>query len=131
MNQPFPTYSVRVLMHGACVRILILSLHPQYDASKSAVHHLTRHFAALLAPRNITANTLAPGLVPTKMSNQLQVYTTRDEIVKVIPRGRPGEATDMAGLCIFYASKAGEWVTGQTVAVDGGQIVAGKSPSKL
>jgi NAD(P)-dependent dehydrogenase (short-subunit alcohol dehydrogenase family) len=128
-NQPFPTYS--------------------YDASKSAVHHLTRHFAASFASRNITANSIAPGLVPSKvmiaclllcatvinhhfqqMSKQLLTYSTADQLLEGIPLGRQGIPSDMAGLCIYFASKAGEWVTGQTTAVDGGAVVSGHSSGK-
>lgn len=106
-NQPFPTFS--------------------YDTSKAAVHHLTRHFAAIFAANRITCNSLAPGLVPSKMSNQLKTYLTHEQLTTGIPLGRVGKPTDMAGLCIYFASKAGEWTTGVTVQVDGGATVGGRS----
>jgi NAD(P)-dependent dehydrogenase (short-subunit alcohol dehydrogenase family) len=50
-----------------------------YDASKAAVHHLGRHLASVLASKNITCNNLAPGLVPSKMSNQLKVRWQKEK----------------------------------------------------
>lgn len=91
------------------------------------MHHLTRHFSTLFANRRITANSIAPGLVPSQMSDQLGTYASKEDMTKQIPLGRMGTPTDMAGLCIYFASKAGEWVTGQTVAVDGGAVVGGRS----
>lgn len=106
-TQPFPTFS--------------------YDTSKAAVHHLTRHFAAVFGSERITCNSLAPGLVPSKMSAQLKTYLSEEAMVSAIPLGRVGMPSDMAGLCIYFASKAGEWTTGTTVQVDGGQTAGGRS----
>ncbi len=89
------------------------------------MHHLGRHFASVLASKRITSNNLAPGLVPSKMSNQLKVYSTEEEMTSGIPLGRKGITRDMAGLCLYFASAAGSWTTGSTVQVDGGAIVSG------
>lgn len=107
-----------------------------YDASKAAVHHLTLKLAGELAPRRITVNAVAPGVVPSKMSDQLTAYATKDEIARSVPLGRVGSAADMAGAVLYLASRAGAWVSGSTLVVDGGALAGGRSlaprsPSKL
>jgi NAD(P)-dependent dehydrogenase (short-subunit alcohol dehydrogenase family) len=103
--QPFPTFS--------------------YDASKAAVHHITRHLSWALAESRVTCNVLAPGWVPTKMGSSLQVYgQSESELAATIPLRRPGATPDMAGLCIYFASAAGAWTTGTAVPVDGGQTAS-------
>ena len=65
---------------------------------------------------------MAPGYVPTSMSAQLSTYAAAEEVQETIPLGRWGEADDMAGACIFLCSKAGAWITGAILPVDGGQL---------
>jgi len=93
-----------------------------YDVSKSAVHALTRKLANDLASRHITVNAIAPGLVPSKMSNQLTKYASKEALVSGIPLGRAGTPEDMAGVAIFLSSRAGAWVTGAIIPVDGGSV---------
>jgi len=89
-----------------------------YSASKAAVHHLTRVLARRLAPR-ITVNAVAPGPFESKMmAETLQRF--RDAIVGSCPLGRIGEPEDMAGVAIYLASRAGAYVTGAVIPVDGG-----------
>lgn len=96
-----------------------------YDISKAAVHQLTRKFASDLAPRQITVNALAPGFVPSRMSNGLSSWGgDQESISKNIPLGRMGNGDDMAGACLYLSSKAGAWCTGVILNVDGGQIGA-------
>jgi len=97
-----------------------------YDASKAAVHHLTRKLAAQLAP-GITVNALAPGYVPTNMSKGLESYKSASALLQTIPMGRMGAAADMAAAVIYLASPAAAWVTGIVLPVDGGALL----PSKL
>jgi NAD(P)-dependent dehydrogenase (short-subunit alcohol dehydrogenase family) len=90
-----------------------------YSASKAAVHHLTRVLARRLAPHGITVNAVAPGPFESKMmAETLQRF--RDAIVGSCPLGRIGEPEDMAGVTIYLASRAGAYLTGAVIPVDGG-----------
>ncbi|WOJ95973.1 SDR family oxidoreductase [Congregibacter brevis] len=92
-----------------------------YMASKSAILHLTRGLAFDLASRDITANAIAPGLFPSKMSNHL---TGDEEARKMstaeIPLGRIGTPDDIGGVAVLLCSKAGAYMTGSVVTVSGG-----------
>ena len=93
-----------------------------YSASKAAVHHLTRVLAMQLAPRNITVNAVAPGPFESKMMAET-LSRFRDAIVNSCPLGRIGEPEDMAGVAIYLASRAGAYLTGTVIPVDGGITV--------
>ncbi len=89
-----------------------------YSASKAAVHHMTRVLARALASR-ITVNAVAPGPFESKMmAETLQRF--KDAIIATCPLGRIGEPEDMAGIAIYLASRAGAYVTGAVIPVDGG-----------
>jgi NAD(P)-dependent dehydrogenase (short-subunit alcohol dehydrogenase family) len=89
-----------------------------YSASKAAVHHLTRHLARRLAPV-ITVNAIAPGPFESKMmAATLEAFG--DEIARTAPLRRIGRPDDMAGTAIFLASRAGAYLTGAVIPVDGG-----------
>ncbi|HZJ26013.1 MAG TPA: SDR family NAD(P)-dependent oxidoreductase [Acidimicrobiia bacterium] len=89
-----------------------------YSASKAAVHMLTRHLAKQLAPR-ITVNAIAPGPFESKMmAATLDAFG--DEIVAGAPLKRIGRPDDMAGTAIYLASRAGAYLTGAIIPVDGG-----------
>jgi NAD(P)-dependent dehydrogenase (short-subunit alcohol dehydrogenase family) len=90
-----------------------------YSASKAAVHHLTRTLARQLAPRHITVNAVAPGPFESKMM-AATLERFRDAIVGSCPLGRIGEPEDMAGVAIYLASRAGAYLTGAVIPVDGG-----------
>ncbi|CAB9498396.1 Diacetyl reductase [(S)-acetoin forming] [Seminavis robusta] len=96
-----------------------------YDASKAAVHHLTKDLARELAPKHITVNVLAPGFVPSRMSAGLATWGgDAQALANKIPLGRMGEEDDMAGAAIFLSSKASSWCTGVILNVDGGTVGA-------
>ncbi|MEM6474370.1 MAG: SDR family oxidoreductase [Planctomycetota bacterium] len=90
-----------------------------YAASKAAIIHLTRMMAKNLARREITVNAVAPGPFESKMMAHT-LATMKDAIVETIPRKRIGEPADMAGVAIYLASKAGSYLNGVVIPVDGG-----------
>jgi NAD(P)-dependent dehydrogenase (short-subunit alcohol dehydrogenase family) len=96
-----------------------------YGPSKAAVHHLTRYMANRLAP-TITANAIAPGLFESKMTAGV-METKGDEFLKATPLRRMGHPDDIAGTAIYLSSRAGRFVTGSVIAVDGGVAYAADS----
>jgi NAD(P)-dependent dehydrogenase (short-subunit alcohol dehydrogenase family) len=90
-----------------------------YSASKAAVHHLTRVLAHQLAAQNITVNAVAPGPFESKMMAET-LRRFGDVIRSSCPLGRIGEPEDMAGVAIYLASRAGAYLTGTVIPVDGG-----------
>jgi NAD(P)-dependent dehydrogenase (short-subunit alcohol dehydrogenase family) len=90
-----------------------------YSTSKAAVHHLTRSLAKHLASDHITVNAVAPGPFESKMMAET-LANFGDMIVASVPRGRIGTPEDMAGIAIYLASRAGAYVTGAVIPVDGG-----------
>ena len=97
-----------------------------YGPSKAAIHHLTRTFASHLAERNITANAIAPGPFPSKMTAGI-AKEFGEEIRKHVPLKRWGEPEDMAGAAIYLASKAGAYVSGAVIPVDGGIVASSRT----
>ncbi len=93
-----------------------------YAASKAAVHHLTRVLAKKLGPENITVNALAPGYIHTRMTDWL-FQPGGDELIAQCPLRRLGEPEDMAGAAIYLASRAGAYVNGEVIRIDGGTIL--------
>jgi NAD(P)-dependent dehydrogenase (short-subunit alcohol dehydrogenase family) len=89
-----------------------------YSSSKAAVHQLTRHLAKHLAPA-ITVNAIAPGPFESKMM-AATLSAFGDQIASQAPMKRIGRPDDMAGTAIFLASRAGAYVTGAVIPVDGG-----------
>jgi NAD(P)-dependent dehydrogenase (short-subunit alcohol dehydrogenase family) len=92
-----------------------------YSASKAAIHHLSRVLAAELAERHITVNVVVPGYFPTQMTAHIRSDEDQThELLERIPLARLGHADDIAGLCIFLCSRAGRYMTGAELYVDGG-----------
>jgi NAD(P)-dependent dehydrogenase (short-subunit alcohol dehydrogenase family) len=95
-----------------------------YTASKAAVHHLTRTLATELAERRITVNAFAPGPFQSRMT---AFATGSDEkaqhVGSRVPLGRIGRPEDIAGAAIYLCSRAGSYVTGAIIPIDGGQSV--------
>ncbi len=94
-----------------------------YTASKSGVMGLTRLLANELAPKGIQVNAIAPGYMATDNTEALRADKDRNrQILERIPAGRWGDPADLKGCAVFLASKASDYVTGYTVAVDGGWL---------
>ncbi len=110
----------RVINIGSIDGLLVPALETYaYSASKAAVHHLTRVLAKKLAKKKITVNAVAPGPFRSKMmAATLEQFG--DMIASNCPMGRIGEPEDMAGVAIYLASRAGAYVTGAVIPVDGG-----------
>jgi gluconate 5-dehydrogenase len=96
-----------------------------YTAAKGGVRQLTRGMAIELAPHNIQVNAIAPGYFATEMNRALIDNQEFDAWVKKrTPAGRWGEPPEIAGLAVFLASHAADYMTGQVLVMDGGMSVA-------
>jgi len=91
-----------------------------YSASKAAVHMLTRHLANRLVKENINVNAVAPGLFPSKMTQFVFDGLGEEGATQNIPMGRAGRQDDIAGTCIYLSSRAGSFLSGAVIPVDGG-----------
>ena len=113
---------------GHCAKVIHIasidgvSVNPQetysYAASKAGLIHLTRRMALRLAPEGIVVSAIAPGAFASDMNRTARDHG--DEVAKQIPAGRIGTDDDMAGAAIYLASRAGDYVVGSTLVVDGG-----------
>jgi glucose 1-dehydrogenase len=92
-----------------------------YGMAKAGVNSLVRSLSREVAERRINVNAIAPGLIATPMTqDQLDDPEKRAESMKAIPWSRPGRPEEIAGLALFLASDAADYVTGQTWTMDGG-----------
>jgi NAD(P)-dependent dehydrogenase (short-subunit alcohol dehydrogenase family) len=114
-----PDQPARVINIGSIDGLRVPALEAySYAASKAAVHHMTRHLAKRLGP-SITVNAVAPGPFQSKMmAATLEIFG--EAIAEAAPMNRIGRPDDLAGVAIFLASRAGAYVTGAVIPVDGG-----------
>ncbi|MER5941574.1 SDR family oxidoreductase [Streptomyces sp. NPDC001928] len=102
-----------------------------YNLTKAALIHLTRQLASELAPR-VRVNAVAPGVVRTKLSETLW-HESEDQVATGVALRRIGEPADVAQAIVFLASDRAGWITGETLLIDGGQLlgsgVPGSAPS--
>jgi NAD(P)-dependent dehydrogenase (short-subunit alcohol dehydrogenase family) len=93
-----------------------------YAASKAGLIHLTRRMATKLIKENINVTAIAPGAFKSDMNRAARDHA--DEVAQRVPARRVGTDEDMAGVAIYLASRAGDYVVGATIAVDGGVVYA-------
>jgi 3-oxoacyl-[acyl-carrier protein] reductase len=90
-----------------------------YAASKAGIIAFSKSVAKEFSYRNITVNVIAPGYIRTDMTAKVS-EAVQAKVLEHIPLSRFGEVSDVAGVCLFLASPAANYITGQTIVVDGG-----------
>lgn len=93
-----------------------------YAASKAGIIAFSKSAAKEFAYKNITVNVVAPGYIRTDMTAKMS-EAVRAKVLEHIPLSRFGEISDVAGICLFLASPAADYITGQTIVVDGGLTI--------
>lgn len=93
-----------------------------YSASKAGMIGLTKSLAKEIGPRGVTVNAIAPGFVPTDLTNDL-IEDMKDTIIELTSMRRLGTPEDVAHLATFLASDQAGFITGQVIAVDGGMVL--------
>ncbi|KAI3147509.1 hypothetical protein CBS147325_3787 [Penicillium roqueforti] len=116
----------RIINIGSIDGLRVPSLETfAYTSSKAGLHHLSRVLANHLGRRNITSNTLACGPFESKMM-AATLKTFGDSIKASVPLGRIGTPQDVVGACLFLSSRAGAFVNGATITLDGGSAVSAR-----
>jgi NAD(P)-dependent dehydrogenase (short-subunit alcohol dehydrogenase family) len=115
----------KVINVGSMYGVLGVPRYAAYCASKAAVGGLTRNLAAEWARHGIQVNCLAPGLINTEIPRAaLADEKTRPRFLSKIPARRIGEPEEAGALAVYLASSASDFMTGQTLYLDGGQTTA-------
>ena len=109
----------RIINIGSVVGSIGNAGQSNYSASKSAIEGFTRSLAREIGMRGITVNTVAPGFIETDMTLQLD-EDVRAKMLEKIPLARLGQPKDVASVVKFLASSSGEYITGETIHVNGG-----------
>jgi NAD(P)-dependent dehydrogenase (short-subunit alcohol dehydrogenase family) len=118
-------HKAKIINVGSIVYEVIVPNIALYSISKGGMRQMTRSLAVDFAKENICVNSIAPGRFWTKMTDSVfsnpELY---DSAVSVIPMGRPGIPSELAGVTVFLASDASDYITGETITVDGGWTVS-------
>jgi NAD(P)-dependent dehydrogenase (short-subunit alcohol dehydrogenase family) len=100
-----------------------------YDSSKAGVINLTRSLGVEWGKYNINVNAIAPGMVESDLTRtRLEDQSFRKYFLERVPLGRIGQPEDLVGVVIFLSSEASNWITGQTIVIDGGQTLLDVTP---
>ena len=115
--------SGKIINIGSMYSIFGSELVPSYSAAKGAIIQLSKSMAIELAPHNIQVNTIIPGWIETEMTADIRQSPMSDEIVARTPAGRWGTADEFAGAAVFLSSSAADFITGESLRVDGGYAI--------
>lgn len=95
-----------------------------YDSSKAGLMNLTRSLAVEWGKYNINVNAIAPGMIETDLTRKrLEDHAFYQHFIERVPLGKIGQPDDLVGVIIFLSSEASNWLTGQTIVMDGGQTL--------
>ena len=117
----------KIINIGSMMSLFGASFAPAYGASKGGIVQLTKSMAAAWARENIQVNAVLPGWIDTDLTRRAreQVAGLNDNVLRRTPAGRWGVIDDMAGIAVFLASSASDFVTGAAIPVDGGFSIQG------
>jgi 2-deoxy-D-gluconate 3-dehydrogenase len=117
----------KIINIGSMMSIFGASYAPAYAASKGGIVQLTKSMASSWARDNIQANAVLPGWIDTELTRRAReiIPTLHDSVLRRTPAGRWGAIDDMAGIAVFLASPASDFVTGAAIPVDGGYAMQG------
>ena len=116
----------KIINIGSMLSIFGAPYAPAYGASKGGVVQLTRSLATAWAPDNIQANAVLPGWIDTDLTRKArdQVQGLHERVMGRTPAGRWGAPSDLAGIAVFLASSASDFITGTAIPVDGGYSIS-------
>ncbi|WP_315832509.1 glucose 1-dehydrogenase [Bradyrhizobium prioriisuperbiae] len=117
----------KIINIGSMMSIFGASFAPAYAASKGGIVQFTKSLACAWAPDNIQANVVLPGWIDTELTQDAreQVEGLHERVLARTPAARWGVPADLAGVAVFLASSASDFVTGTAIPIDGGYSVAG------
>jgi 2-deoxy-D-gluconate 3-dehydrogenase len=117
----------KIINIGSMMSIFGASFAPAYAASKGGIVQLTRAMASGWATDNIQVNAVLPGWIDTELTRgaRKQVAELHENVLRRTPAKRWGVEQDMAGVAVFLASSASDFVTGTAIPVDGGYSIQG------
>jgi NAD(P)-dependent dehydrogenase (short-subunit alcohol dehydrogenase family) len=120
------THKAKIINVGSIAYELVVPNVAIYAISKGGMRQMTRSMAVDFAKENICVNSIAPGRFWTQMTDSIfSNPALYDSAVSIIPMGRPGLPAELAGATVFLASDASDYITGQTIFVDGGWTAGG------